>query len=97
MNILQKGVSCLTVMLLILSTAVLVHAEQAAIPVYVNVNESTLLTLREPSKRVSIANPKIAEINLVSPTQVLINGSKIGITSLIVWNKEARRLFLRLL
>jgi len=93
MNILQKAVSCLTAALVILSFAVLAYAEHAAIPVYVAVDKSTLLTIKEPSKRVSISNPKVAELNLISPTEALINGKKIGITSLVVWDSKGRTSF----
>jgi pilus assembly protein CpaC len=93
MNILQKTVSCLTAVLIILSFAVMVYAEHAAIPVQVIVDKSTLLTIKEPSKRVSISNPKIAELNLISPTEVLIEGKKIGTTSLIVWNAQGQTSF----
>ncbi len=85
---LQKGVSCLTAALIVLSFVVSAHAERATVPVYVAVDKSTLLTIKEPSKRVSISNPKIAELNLVTPTEVLINGKKIGSTSLIVWDAK---------
>jgi pilus assembly protein CpaC len=93
MNILQKAVSCLTAALIVLCFAVLSYAERAAIPVYVAVDKSTLLTIKEPSKRVSISNPKIAELNLISPTEVLVNGKKIGITSLIVWDAQGKTSF----
>lgn len=93
MKILQKTVSCLTAVLIILGFAVLAHGERAAIPVYVVVDKSTLLTVKEPSKRVSISNPKVAELNLISPTEVLVEGKKIGTTSLIVWNAEGKTSF----
>ncbi len=93
MNILQKAVSCLTVALVILSFVVLAYAERAAVPVYVAVDKSALLTIKEPSKRVSISNPKVAELNLISPTELLINGKKVGITSLVVWDSKGQTSF----
>ena len=90
MNILRKAVSCLTAALIVLSFAVSAHAERAAIPVYVAIDQSTLLTLKEPSKRLSISNPKVAEVNVVSPAEVLVQGKKIGITSLIVWDARGK-------
>jgi len=78
MNILQKAVSCLTAALIILSFTVLAYAERAAIPVYVAIDKSTLLTLKEAGKRVSITNPKIAELNLVSPKEVALRHSSYG-------------------
>ncbi len=93
MNMRQMAVSCLTAALIVLSFAVSAYAERAAVPVYVEVDKSTLLTIKEPSKRVSISNPKIAELNLISPTEVLINGKKIGITSLVVWDPQGKTSF----
>ncbi|UFS70012.1 pilus assembly protein N-terminal domain-containing protein [Geomonas sp. RF6] len=50
------------------------------------VHKSALLTLQKKSERVSIAAPEIAELVVISPTQLQINGKKIGSTSLIVWD-----------
>jgi pilus assembly protein CpaC len=65
----------------------------AAIPVDVTTGKETILNLKEPSIRVSIANPDIASIVLISPSQIIINGKKPGVTSLIVWAKEENPTF----
>jgi len=65
----------------------------AAIPVDVTVGKETILNLKEPSKRVSIANPEVAAIVLISPSEIVINGKKPGVTSLIVWNNEDKPTF----
>jgi pilus assembly protein CpaC len=65
----------------------------AAIPVDVTVGKETILNLKEPGKRVSIANPDVAAIVLISPSEIVINGKKPGITSLIVWNNEDKPTF----
>jgi len=65
----------------------------AAIPVDVVVGKETILNLKEPSKRVSIANPDVAAIVLISPFEIVINGKKPGVTSLIVWNNEGKPTF----
>lgn len=93
MNILRKAVSCLTAALIALSFVVSAYAERAAVPVYVSVDKSTLLTIKEPSKRVAISNPKVAELNLISPTELLINGKKVGVTSLVVWGPQGKTSF----
>lgn len=59
----------------------------ADIPAEIAVNKSILLNLKKPSARVSIANPAIAELVAISPTQLQLIGMKIGTTSLIVWEK----------
>ena len=59
----------------------------AGVVTEVTVNKSVLLNLQKPSERVSIATPSIAELIVISPTQLQINGTRIGTTSLIVWEK----------
>jgi pilus assembly protein CpaC len=65
----------------------------AAIPVEVVEGKETVLTLKEPSKRVSIADPEVAGMILISPTEIVINGKKSGVTSLIVWDSEDNKTF----
>ncbi|MDH4232727.1 MAG: pilus assembly protein N-terminal domain-containing protein, partial [Nitrospirota bacterium] len=93
MNIKQKAAASLTVAIIIFVFASLALADLAAIPIYVAVSKGTILTLKEPSKRVSISNPDLAEMNLLSPTELLINGKKIGNTSLIIWDAQGKTSF----
>jgi pilus assembly protein CpaC len=65
----------------------------AAIPVNVTVGKGTILTLKEVSKRVSIADPSVADINLLSPTEILLNGKRPGATNLIVWDAKGKATF----
>src|SRR5512133_3937281 len=62
-------------------------SSRAAVATEVTVNKSVLLNLQKPLERVSIATPSIAELIVISPTQLQINGSRIGTTNLIVWEK----------
>ena len=93
MNIKQKTVSNLIAAIMIFIFAPLSYAAQAAVPIYVAVSKGSILTIKEPSKRVSISNPDIAELNLISPTELLINGKKVGNTSLIVWDAQGKTTF----
>lgn len=52
----------------------------------VPINKSRILDLREPIARVSIANPGIADILVIKPKQIYINGLQIGSTNMILWN-----------
>ena len=45
---------------------------QAPAPVYVAVDGSLLLTLTEPARKVAVANPAIADVQVISPAQMLI-------------------------
>lgn len=76
---------------LALSIVIACGTARAAIPTEVVVNKSILLNLKNPAERVSIANPGIAELVMISPTQVQINGTKVGNTTLIVWEKGVGR------
>ena len=83
--------------LLFLSTVIIVlilsSVSFAAIPIDVTVGKETILNLKEPSKRVSIANPSVAEVIVISPSEIVINGKQPGVTSFIVWNIEGKTTF----
>ena len=44
-----------------------------------------------PMRRVSVSNAEVAEAVVVSPTELLINGKRIGTTSLVIWDAEGGR------
>ena len=54
-------------------------------------NKSVILNLNKPVDRISVANPAIADMVIISPTQVQINGLAIGATSLIVWERGSTK------
>jgi pilus assembly protein CpaC len=85
-----KKVSFLLAALVIL---VFSSSATAAIPVEVSVGKGTIVTLKKVSERVSISDPAVADMVLISPTEILLNGKKIGTTTLIVWDKEGKRTF----
>lgn len=74
-------------LLVLLATLLFASGSYAAVAADVMVNKSVLLNLQKPSQRVSIANPSIAELVVISPTQLQLNGTRIGTTTLIVWEK----------
>jgi len=51
------------------------------------VGRSLVITSPSRIKRVSLADPDIAEALVVSPTQVLVNGKKPGGVSLLLWDE----------
>jgi pilus assembly protein CpaC len=65
----------------------------AAIPVEVTVGKGTIVTLKYDAKRVSLSDPAVADLILMSPTELLLNGKKVGSTSLITWDDEGKRTF----
>jgi pilus assembly protein CpaC len=44
--------------------------------------------LAERAKRVSVSQPGVADVVVVAPSQLLINGNAVGTTSLIVLNEK---------
>lgn len=52
------------------------------------VNRSLLITSPVRIKQVSIANPDIAELIVISPYQVLVNGKTPGAVTMIIWGEN---------
>jgi pilus assembly protein CpaC len=50
--------------------------------------KSLILDLERTAKRVSVANPEVAEVLIISPEQVMVNGLKNGETSIIIWDNN---------
>ncbi len=65
-------------------------ARQAGTPsniLRVLTGKSLLIDLKNEAKRVSVANPQVAEVLVISPRQVMVNGLADGETSVIVWDR----------
>jgi pilus assembly protein CpaC len=54
----------------------------------VTVNKSLIHRLEQRATRVSVTQPEIADVSVVAPDQILINGKSVGATSLVVWNQQ---------
>lgn len=59
----------------------------AGVPTEVVLNRSALLNLKKPVDRVTLATQGIADIVVISPRQVQINGTAIGRTTMIIWEE----------
>lgn len=57
------------------------------------VGKSAVMSLPDSVSRVSIADPVVADVVVISPREIQINGKKIGSTSLIVWDKAGTKTF----
>jgi Flp pilus assembly secretin CpaC len=53
------------------------------------VNKAVVIRLPKKVARVVVTQPKIAEVVVVAPDQLLIHGRAVGATSLVVWFEEA--------
>ena len=66
-----------------------IAAQQAVVPtISVTINKSMVFRLAEKAKRVSVSQPAVADVLVVAPSQLLINGKAIGTTSLIVFDEK---------
>jgi len=54
----------------------------------VTVNKSMVFRLAERAKRVSVSQPEVADVLVVAPSQLLINGKNVGTTSLIIFDEK---------
>ncbi len=64
-------------------------AQQQIAPIItVTINKSMVFRLAERAKRVSVSQPAVADVIVVAPSQLLINGKAIGTTSLIVFDEK---------
>ena len=63
-------------------------AQQVTPTISVTVNKSMVFRLAERAKRVSVSQPAVADVVVVAPSQLLINGKAVGTTSLIVFNEK---------
>jgi pilus assembly protein CpaC len=59
--------------------------------------QNRLLVLSEPIARVSVADPKVADMKVITPTQLLLTARGVGATDLTLWNKKDEPLVLALL
>src|SRR5262249_17148263 len=50
--------------------------------------KSTLMRLPFAASRVSVGDPKVADVILIKPTELYMLGKGVGTTNLIVWNKN---------
>ena len=56
--------------------------------IVVQVGQSKLITAPWPVKRLSVTDPKIADVEGIAPERVLILGKKIGTTDLFMWSDQ---------
>jgi Flp pilus assembly secretin CpaC len=60
---------------------------------YVGVDRSHVLDLSDPARKVAVANPSVADVQVISPTQLLVVGKAPGITSLVIFSGKSPRQF----
>jgi pilus assembly protein CpaC len=58
--------------------------------------QNRLLLLSEPIGRVSVADPRVADLKVITPVQLLLTSRGVGTTDLTVWNKRDEPMVLAL-
>jgi pilus assembly protein CpaC len=76
------------VFLFILTSQLPAAQQQVSPAITVTVNKSTVFRLAERAKRVSVSQPQVADVIVVAPSQLLINGKAVGTTSLIIFDEK---------
>jgi pilus assembly protein CpaC len=68
----------------------------AARSLKLEMGQNRLLILSEPTGRVSVAEPRVADLKVVTPTQLLLTAKGVGVTDLTLWNRRDEPLVLAL-
>lgn len=63
---------------------------------YAVTGKTQLIKFDEPVKRISITDPSLADLVLLSPKELLLNGKKAGRTSLVFWGEQEKPVFFNL-
>ena len=66
------------------------QAAQSSSPMRVMVGKSLLITTTERLKRVAVTDPTIASPQVITSTQILVNGKAPGEVSLLIWDELER-------
>ncbi|MDB4980632.1 MAG: type and secretion system protein [Myxococcales bacterium] len=69
----------------------------AARELSLEMGQNRLLVLSEAIARVSVADPKVADLKVITPTQLLLTARGVGSTDLTLWNRKDEPLVLALL
>ena len=59
-------------------------------PLRVMVGKSLLINTSERLRRVSVTDPNVADVQVVTPTQILVHGRSAGEVSLLIWDELER-------
>jgi pilus assembly protein CpaC len=59
------------------------------------VGRATVIKAPWPTVRVAVTDPKIADVQALTPEQVLIQGLKVGSTDLILWSEDEQKTWQR--
>ena len=72
------------------------HEVGAARSLKLEMGQNRLLILSEPTGRVAVAEPRVADLKVVTPTQLLLTAKGVGVTDLTLWTRKDEPLVLSL-
>jgi len=78
-------VGLVLVVMLAMSVMPALADEQGVVRLEITIGKSQVVELKEPFTRVSVTNPGIADVFVVTPNQLLVSGKAVGTTSLVVF------------
>src|SRR5258706_13907366 len=81
-----QALSLICITVLLWQTAAV--AQQTPSSVTVTVHKSVILRLGQRATKVSVTQPEIADVTVVSPDQILVNGKAVGTTSLVILDPQ---------
>lgn len=82
-----RGVTSSTVSAAPLSTDISTDMATVGPSMDLTIGKSTLLRIPSAVTRISLGNPTVADVTLISPTELYLLGKTYGSTNLIVWRK----------
>ena len=65
----------------------LAQGSSAAEPIVLVAGRSTVIQAPWPTVRVAVTDPKVADVQVLTPQQVLVQAFKVGTTDLILWSE----------
>ena len=68
-------------------------SEQRMVRLEMTIGKAQVVDLKDPFTRVSVTNPAIADVFVITPRQILVNGKAIGTTSLVVFYPDRTMFF----
>ncbi|MHC4131237.1 MAG: type II and III secretion system protein family protein [Planctomycetota bacterium] len=72
---------------------ILKHISVEAEIIGVIAGESTIVRTPWPAIRVAVTDPKIANVQVLTPNQVLLQGLKVGTTDFIIWSEDEEEIY----
>jgi pilus assembly protein CpaC len=71
------------------------QTESASDEIILVAGRSTVIKAPWPTVRVAVTDPKIADVQVLTPEQILVQGLKVGSTDLILWSEDEQKTWQR--